>query len=606
MATESESDALLAAGEPGGSVSEAGESVRRTPVNSSTSEDGASKVQSGGVPSKVTIISVLDACAVVASLILAVSIAGRQPLHASHTPIAISMKVLALFVIFVTSVAIALEFKYQFVAFGLVLSAQGFATSRQVLLCALRALFGRGKAYLQDVEALSRNSMFTKKASWAVVSTLITLAALGPLLSALYKPFFLTYSSEGIPNIASHFGVQPLPELNNLNGNGIALAVDRMTPFWQTRSDRSTSTLKIYGQNTLVVNENMTVMLDTPSLGTSQNLSKILSPNEDKNQSLSLSADVNATVSNNVEITDAERSDFGKIFDSVGTDCVNSPFHWCASIGGGWYAAMVLGGVNTSEFPPANISVNYIGIWNEPEQTFSQVVQKFVLTRQYAHGTWDIGRSTFSLTNAKLIDDQPQPASQAPLTTQPLGLDLFGQLLEEYNYRWYDYGFERSPTTFMASIVWARLATLKIEDRSGTLPYFQHIHYNKLADEPSYTLKLRGQTVSRSPWLVLIFLVHPLLTVSATLLKAWLHTVPVSDQFGVVSLLSSLPYESSKILDGADLSGTLDRKVRIWLDVEEGLNGDHDRVVAHLKSEDESEKAMVRPSTQVKSGQICY
>ncbi|KAF2234812.1 hypothetical protein EV356DRAFT_501404 [Viridothelium virens] len=539
-------------------------------------------VKSDGVPSKVTIISVLDACAVVASLVLAV---------------------FALVVIYNTGVAIALGFKYQFVVFGLVLSAQGFATSRQVLLCALRVLFDRGNACLQDVEALSRNSMFTKKASWTAVTILVTLAALGPLLSALYKPFFLTYSSERISSIEGHFGVNPPPELLNLNGNGIALAVNRMTPFWQTRSNRSTSTPKTYGQNTLVINENMTVMLDTPSLDTFQGLRAKLSPNEDKNQSISLSADVNATVSNNVEMTDTERSDFGKIFDNVGVDCVSSAFHWCTGLGKGWYAGMVLGGVNPSKFPPANLSVNYIGIWNQQKKTFSQVAQKFLITRQYARGTWHIDNSTFSLTDATLIDAGPHPASQAPLTTGPLGLDLFGQLLEEYNYKWYDFELERSPTTFMASIVWARLATLRIEDRSENLPYFKDVHYDKLANEASYTLNLQGQTVSRSPWLVLIFLVHPILTVSATLLKAWLHKVPVSDQFGLVSLLSSLPHESSTILDGAGYSGTLARKVRIWLGVKKGFERNHDRIVAYLGSEDDLEKAVPKLSTQVESGQ---
>ncbi|KAL9096308.1 MAG: hypothetical protein Q9165_001305 [Trypethelium subeluteriae] len=584
MATGLVSQGGYTAVKPGDEASEAGDIEEGAATDPSGPENDTTRVQKHGIPSQATIISVLDACAVAATLLLAA---------------------FALLVIYVKRIAVYLGFKYQFVIFGLVLSGQGLCTSRQVLLCAVRLLIGNGNAHLQDVEAILRNSMFTKNARWTVVATLVTLTALGPLLSALYKPFFLIYSSERISSITDTFAVGPPPELDNLNGVGTALAVSRMTPFWQARPRRPATDARMYGENMLVMNESLTVMLDAPSLATFTRLRTKLDTNTDKNQSLDLSADVNATVAHNVDISDTERRDFGEIFDDVEASCNTSSFNWCIGMGGGWYAGMVLGGVQPSKFLPAeSSSVNYLGIWNRHKEKFSQVVQKFVLTRQFAHGTWEIRSTTFTLTNASLIDNKDRLSSQAPLTTRPLGLDLFGQLFEEYNYRAYDFDFQRSPTTFMASIVWARLTTLRIEDRENKSPWFKHVLYNKSADEPSYTLELKDRTVSQSPLLVLIFLVHPVVTITATLLKAWLHTVPVSDAFGLVSMLSSLSHQHSAILDGAGFSGTLDQKILVWFDVEEGIKGDHDRIKACIEPEPDSGKVRHELSTQIKTGKM--
>ncbi|KAI9661961.1 MAG: hypothetical protein M1821_009201 [Bathelium mastoideum] len=572
---------------PTKSGAEDGGDEERTFIDPPAPGNNGANEQHYGNPSKVTIISALDAFAVAGTLILAA---------------------LALSVIYVKGIAIALGVNYQYIVFGLVLSAQAFGTSRQVLLRAAKVLFGRGNANVQDVDALYRNSMFVQKASLSVVLTLATLAALGPLLGALYKlPFFLTNSSKKISGITGFFGVNPPPEVDNLNGNGIALAVNRMTPFWQARPNNSEATAKTYGENMLVISENITAMLDTPSLCTFAEMRTRLSPNVRKTQSLILSADVNATVSKNVEISATERSDFSKLFDNVKQNCVASSFFWCAGLGGGWYAGMVLGGVQPSQFPPANLSsVNYIGIWNQRSENFSEVVQKFVFTRQFARGIWQINSSTILLTNATLGVDNPESVSQAPLTTRPLNLDLFGQLLQEYNYRWYDYAFVPSPTAFMASIVWARLATLKIEDRGNRLPWFEQVHYDKSANEPSYTLDIQDRTVSHSLWLVFIFLIHPTVTLSATLLKAWLHTVPVSDGFGLVSMLSSLSHERLTTIDGAGYSGTLRKKIPIWFEVEEGSRANHGRIVVHFARADERREAEPRLSHQVRRGQLYY
>lgn len=531
-----------------------------------------------GIPSKVTVMSLMDAGAVTVSLTALVSYSNSyQLLRHFSLYTANFIKALAVLIIYDKSIATSLGFTYQLAVFGLLLSIQGFCTSRQVLLSAIFRLVRVGQATIQDLEALLRNSIFTKKATWWVLATLIALAGLGPLLSVLYKPFFVGSTLSVIPGITGQYGIIPPPQLDNLNGNGIALAVNAMTPFWQNRTEHSVHD-KVYGENMLVIDEQSTAMLDTPMLQNFRNLRGLLSSDFRRNQSLQLSANVNATIATKVDIPPEERDLLTESFDRV--PCEVSNLSWCAGLGGGWWAGMILGGDDSPKLPPsASPTVNYLGVWQWPNrpggEKFSEVAQKFVLTRQQAHGIWHIDRSKVRLRSAYVINNSSEGVSQDPIATRPLSLDLFGQLLQEYNYRVYDYDFTKSPPSFMASIVWARLATLTIEDRDHLNSWYASVNYTKPGDE--YTLQLEAQTVTRSIWLVLIFVVHPLIVITATIVKACLHKVPVSDGVGIISLLSSAVPDSLAMLGGAGYSGELEKTLRVRFSIDDTASSDKAR-----------------------------
>ncbi|KAL9107361.1 MAG: hypothetical protein Q9227_007726 [Pyrenula ochraceoflavens] len=486
-----------------------------------------------GVPSRVKLLSMMDAAAIVVSLIALVS---RFVLYTIYA-----------------------------------IRSTGLMSFRQVLLCAIFYLVRSNGASLQDLDSLLRNSIFTKRANWWVTLTLLALAGIGPLLSVLYKqPFFVGWTTHNIPSIDARFGIIPPPQLDNLNGNGVALAVNRMTPFWQNRKRYPNQVPNTaYGENMLVVDGNTTAMLDTPMIQTFGNLRALLSRDPKRNQSLILSAKVNATVLNRAEIPTEERRDLNKTFDRL--PCEFSDLSWCTGLSGGWWAGMLVGGDPLHKFAPATSpTVNYIGIWKQPEK-FSDEAQKFVISRRQAYGNWHVNTSSIVLRSANLmIDSDPEMVpNQDPVATRTLSLDTLSQLLQEYNYRWYEFNFADSPPSFMASITWARLATLTIEDRDQHNPWYKDVNYTKSANE--YSLQLEALTVSRSIWLVLVFAVHSVITIVATIAKAYLHTSPVSDGVGVISLLSiaSRDHESLALLGGAGYSGVLNRAVRVWFSIEQ-------------------------------------
>jgi len=68
--------------------------------------------------------------------------------------------------------------------------------------------------------------------------------------------------------------------------------------------------------------------------------------------------------------------------------------------------------------------------------------------------------------------------------------------------------------------------------------------------------------MQRSGWLVLVLAINPLIAIVATILKAYLHHTPVSDSFGLVSVLSATSSETLSSLRGAALSGRLQRELR--------------------------------------------
>ena len=94
-------------------------------------------------------------------------------------------------------------------------------------------------------------------------------------------------------------------------------------------------------------------MLDTPHVSLWNELQKTLDVRD--GEQIILGATINATISENVEMSAKERADFGKTFDDVEHSTLPSKIYWrhgTKSNGGRW-VRMVLGGPQTP-FAPAN------------------------------------------------------------------------------------------------------------------------------------------------------------------------------------------------------------------------------------------------------------
>ena len=121
-------------------------------------------------------------------------------------------------------------------------------------------------------------------------------------------------------------------------------------------------------------------------------------------------------------------------------------------------------------------------------------------------------------------------------------------------------------TTFVATMVWSRLAT-----RIGpTSPSYGVVLRNDGTAETvtwKYTVPVRvelyTQTLKRHWGLAVVLTTFPVLTLLAILIRgALLGSAPISDGFGIISLLAAAKPASLDVLRGAGYSGKLRAPIR--------------------------------------------
>lgn len=86
-------------------------------------------------------------------------------------------------------------------------------------------------------------------------------------------------------------------------------------------------------------------------------------------------------------------------------------------------------------------------------------------------------------------------------------------------------------------------------------------HYAKSAAQ--ITTTKQRQTLRRHPLLLFILSICPVLTTLAIGCRVLYGSMPVDDGFDVISLLAAVQPESLILLQGAELSGKLSRKVHV-------------------------------------------
>ncbi|KAL8786583.1 MAG: hypothetical protein Q9213_002720 [Squamulea squamosa] len=138
-------------------------------------------------------------------------------------------------------------------------------------------------------------------------------------------------------------------------------------------------------------------------------------------------------------------------------------------------------------------------------------------------------------------------------------------------------------------MLWSRIASLHDHERhntsNGRHPY---LLYRRQSEE--IRMIERSKTLKRSPWLIFILGIHPVLTILAVLAKAVLFLTPISDDFGLISLLAGIQGNGIEKLRGAALSGKVSKKMRIRFSVADGRDmGRYHRLELQVDSQKRSD-----------------
>ena len=478
--------------------------------------------------------------------------------------------------VFCSRLAIFLGQINQLIVVGFLLAVMSVCLEGLILRTALIHTASRSGPTIQDLDALLRKDIFASKVNIAYRMLLFCLLVLPMLLGIGYKKFVGGESTIIVDNGNGFFGFSSTPGKQRI-GDGLSILPDVYVPFWIDPALNQT-----YGFNMYIAADNKTAaILDSPFPSYLSGLQSRLSDGE----TLSLTATVNATVSEMVNPTEAERNSedyWTAVQDEFGHDL---------AVNGGDVrgANNALWAGMTGNFL-TNFSVMYFSAWNTTmNETFFSEAIRTEQTRRMAQATWLISSSNITLVEAELIDNSIL-ANQSLLQNNAIGLqEMFSTMLGEYDWHNragdFDYPYP-APTNgelryfqpvntvpaLAAAMAWARITSLDTIARpqgiqSGEMRALTG--YEKAAQH-IVTVKT-VPTLRRLPMIGVILLVNPLLAVTCIVAKAlFLYKSPIGDDFNLISLFAAADGSDLSAVKGASLTGELTRRVPVRFNVERG------------------------------------
>ncbi|MCJ1379586.1 hypothetical protein MMC17_002688 [Xylographa soralifera] len=482
----------------------------------------------------------------------------------------------------------------------------GLCSRRELELLAVAYEIYAGRSTLQDLDALLRNDFIARNVSKRSRATIIFYPLLALALSASYKSFSNGTSTESLKSISGSFGLTASPG-NQRIGSGISLLVEVYLPFW-TDPDVN----KTYGFNMFIASNTTTAILDAPLPSYLSNLTPGLAVGD----SLLVSATVNATVSEMIELPQADRDDpnfwnatwmaYGQDIetDSGPPDPSSDLPLFSDVLLENAYSGMLAGSGDWGIYSNPNNTMVFLSMWNTTlNETFQSTAQTFILSRRQCFGTWNITSSGVYLAEARLLETHEealQTQDQSLIANNELGITpTFHATLFEYDYRFRETWNEPMPTSsitrpqyrynisttsaLVASMIWARQVSLWEPSRNNASASASNNQYT--IDPMNIITQREATTLRRETGLVVVLAICPFLAIVALILKTFLYSVPLGEGFGVISMLAGMKECNLDVFSGASLSGQLSRELFVRFHVQQGRDG-RGRICIRLDEKD--------------------
>jgi hypothetical protein len=198
--------------------------------------------------------------------------------------------------------------------------------------------------------------------------------------------------------------------------------------------------------------------------------------------------------------------------------------------------------------------------------SFRQEALKFEVQRERCAGTWKITQSSVELMGGSCTGEKvSQDIVQTNIPYFMDVLPVMAQWLISYSPPESRSGSPwkmPSFTTAVSSMYWARITYMN--PYNGT--NFK-THPSILYTVPDEKITSTRVTMQNEWGLYMILVVHPVLTVIMLALTILLYHTPISDGFGLVSVLAGIERDSLDRLQGAALSGNLIKPVSMHISV---------------------------------------
>ena len=502
--------------------------------------------------------------------------------------ITVSFLCLLLGVLAVANVSFAgyLGQKNQLILIGLLLSLMATCTRKQIQLFLLTFETRFGASTLQNYDSILRYSVLDAHVNVFLKATIACVFALPLGLSASYKLFVSGTTAVPMTPVSLAFGPVGPPGLVEgvlsmmLNATLPLLIRSNVSyqsePLLRLPTDTSV-TNGSFGFNAQILSENTTALIDAPLATELARLKNIIKADE----VLEVSTYVNATICTlNSTGYSPERADpdYWQILNQTGLQPPS-----IATYGTGLNFAAA-----TRQH---DYSFIILSMWDtRKKETFESEAIGFNLFRGQCNATWQINQEgTTTLKSANNCTSAPQyfhpcmgenipsgfnitnlnrtDALQVPLTCNQEGVSYIA-VWPLYDLLWLQPVYPVWVAA-VASMAWAELsytngparwASDTPEDESA----WDHSQFPMLKYQAQVKLTKNIRTLHRDRWpLYLVLAVQPILLLAAYLGRTALYCTPVSNGFGLITLLAGVSRESLGVLRGAAFSGRLAKPVRI-------------------------------------------
>lgn len=515
----------------------------------------------------------------------------------------------ALIVVFSVNVAAWLGETYQLIAIGFLLAIMARALQGRAmkLIILFEVLFGESS--LQNLEAVMKYDALRRQTSVIIRTVILFFFALPLGLSAAYKSFSGGLSMTTASDRMLTYGMTPPPTIDNL-GWGLSLFSATMLPYWSKPMNKHA-----YGYSMWIENEESVAMVDSPLDADMRLLQSSLAPNQFAQIRAKVTAvhvakvlEFNSKTIESVSHTDLRyqylnynpsQSSVGnnsallrawlRSSANVGSQEIYADCHWVGIAynlprNNTFFLVYRSNFTSTSAVERSDVA-NY----------FLDYSQGFLVTLKTYSALWNVTRTTATLLEAvqidgKLVDDPNYNAAevykQIFQSVYYAFETVYSMLLPEFDWRFPWARFDNTTCTdgtsndipyprtnittdaaFIAAVVWSRVTTKwgptspeyrKVSVSGALLPVTKYVSRTQVFH---YTRTLR-----RHWGLAAVIVVLPVLTtvfVLASALPGLRGRAPISNGFGLKSMLAAVDRNSLSIVKGAGYSGELSRKVYI-------------------------------------------
>lgn len=378
--------------------------------------------------------------------------------------------------------------------------------------------------------------------------------ALGPALSAAYKSLGGGESRYQQKDMMGQFGLTS-PLGTRKIGYGLSQFINATLPWFSDPGFPD----RVYGVNMHVATENMSAILDSPTASYINSLQESLKPMESK----VVTANVPAIVCESNLHLDQSVEYFQSLWraPSPNTSSPSSAETWSQ--------------INTYHIgvlmPMESDNTNFIiANWNDRlDETFGSHLLQYSLSRQNYTGSWRVDKTSVKLVNA--IPSYQRIDDHCLLRSNWLALaDLYSKVFAEFDWRYHqkDRDFYqqhiKNDATLLASMVWSRIAALAPETviSLGPNPGCDPEGLPELTYETNVVIETVAVTIKPGWGIIFVLALYPILLVTSLVFRviSWPRS-PIGEGFSLISLLASVEKRSLALLEGAGLSGKLDRPV---------------------------------------------